>query len=138
MRKTDQVITTCEICNKQLKDLQGLKVHVARSHSGTKLLTRRAEIVVGIDELKKWIETAKSHNFPSLSSFVRFYMREGISGSEQLRKEELEKQYAEKIGNIQNEKRKVEKELEAMKGFFVQELHHALEFLHILENDFQE
>jgi len=49
-------------------------------------------------------------------------MSEGVGGAEQVRKAIIEKDFNAKIEKIENDKRKVEQELEAMKNFFIREM----------------
>jgi hypothetical protein len=108
----------CNECGQEFKDFKGLNVHMKKKHSKVKIDTKRVEIAASNTELEKWKQSAKEHNFPNLSAYVRFMMREGVSGAEQLRKAELENHYNAQIGRLEKDKRKVETELEAMRTFF--------------------
>jgi hypothetical protein len=110
----------CKECGKDFKDFKGLNVHMKKMHSNVKIDTKRVEIAASGKELEEWKKGAEQHNFPNLSAYVRFMMRESVGEAEQVRKAELEKQFNEKTEKIENEKKKVEKELEAMKNFFIQ------------------
>jgi hypothetical protein len=101
-------------CGKQFRDERSLKIHIARKHSSIRAPIKRVEVTASSNEIEKWEQSAKEHNFSNLASFIKFYMREGVSGAEQIRKLKLEKQYKEQIDRIEKEKKKLSDRLESV------------------------
>jgi hypothetical protein len=117
-----EVICPVKNCGLKFEDRKGLSEHLTKKHPDYKQsVTKLFPITLTSEERELWDKVAKEHSM-NLSEYVRFLMREGISGAEQLRKAELERQYKRRIDRLENENDKAMKEMGALKEFFIQKM----------------
>lgn len=108
-------------CNLECRTVRGLAVHIAKKHPGFQQTTKQITVILADEERQAWNRVATQHNM-NLSDYIRFLVREGIEGKEDIRKAELETKYKTITERLEKDKSNLEQEIQALKRFFIQKM----------------